>query len=364
MKHRLLYVLLAALLLVALIDPTDAMAGQGPVRIHCWFPTPYTHLNAIVWVERSKPSIAEAERVGPTLKAKAAGDRVLIIGHALANAFDLSDPVKFYGNGPFIESDLAWARAFFGRLEQLGASVDLLVFDVEKGATLFNVMNVAGTGRAGIPPIIERLYADASSQGRLPASVTKFAPNQYFESGWQTAYDAFNAWAHERYYLRAFRDAYLTPARDALGTHVLASEYDTGLFGDFRQPGGEWPYINGTVGGVSSPEMYLHPHTALPTLNARRDFRLARLKACVEASKAAGVDVIPWISSVSFDIAAEQAGSKNPYTLDPMYGVDYVQKMIDLGVREFLYWNPGPPYRDEKTILRDDAMMAVIAEMN
>jgi len=304
----------------------------------------------MVWIDATKPCAEQAKAAADQLKTRDAGNRVLLFNPAIsAGAFDLSDPAKFYGQGPFIAADILWYREFFGRLRDSGATVDRLVLDHEGGCSLFHLENKFGL--ANIPKIVGDLLSNPVVRGRLPQTVLAFGASDFVGAKRVDPYVAFNGWAFDALYCEAFRDAILAPAREAGFAPNISNWQDSFHTPPLNDTGTEWPLQFGGIYRTSSPHLYLQPQRSLNTVDKIEAYRLDWLGKCAAFAKDnAGYEVVPWIAPPSF---------VGDYGGDPLRGLKMFDAASASGVTEILYWNaPSPQYRPAEVAARDDAMVS------
>ena len=337
-------------------NSTDVRPG---VRVHSWFDSRQPGITPMIWVRVDKEwPMAAATRVAPVLKARPVGHRVLFFWHPFPE-IDKRDLPKVIARG--VQFDDRYYREFFRRLGELEAPVDRIVLDYEDGISLWHTIGTIPDGRLRIDAA-QRVLSNPAAAARLPEAVRRVTPEALASPhAARAAYEAWNDWAATEL-KQAIRSSLCDLATRELGYCPPTTNY-----GDIR-PGFPiydfhgWRLPDTAVGEQSSPSCYLGT-LGNRYLGWKKDVRWNRFIDNLNAVRSASAKgpVVPWVSSPLFNDSPPAPAAKGAAGIDGDEGwlwEQMVRHMHATGVSEFLYWNPGPPYRSAAVAASEDALAA------
>ncbi|HLL87838.1 MAG TPA: hypothetical protein VK324_00895 [Tepidisphaeraceae bacterium] len=350
------------LVLAALAAPAGAVGQSAPaavapatqpVLVHAWTDVRVPGLTPMIWVRLDREAAQPAAAgVAPLLRARPPGQRVVAFWSPFP-PLDKRDLPKLVAGG--VEFDGRFYRDFFWRLRQLGADVDRVVIDYEDGLSVWHTIAAKDTDATKRIAAARAVLEDAAARRQLSDEVRQLRPEDFASHAPPQAYAAWNRWAAPQV-PAAIRRAVADSADRMSGRPVPVTNYEDvrPSFDVFDVNG--WQMIPAAVGGESSPSCYLGPggnryrgRAKDPRWNRFID-HLNVVRSC-----AANGPVVPWVSPPTYDGDGNPADPRGAWLWEQL-----VRHLHATGVREFLYWNPGHPYRPRESIVPEDRSAAAV----
>lgn len=272
--------------------------------------------------------IAAAEKAHPLLMAKENGHRVLFFSHG--SKLKLDDPAKLVALGLDHEDQAYWYRAFFWRLHQLGTDIDLIVMDEEVGFSKWSLPEGS----------FQKIYQDPSAFRRLPNHLQAYKPEEYTWPWNRQAIIDWGMFSSEKVQEALYSNVAQTANR-AFGKSIRFTNYNwmrlspeipvTDLNG--------WPLYTESPTSISAPSLYpTGQGNAVKNAENPKDADLERCLTIARSCKARGGTLMPWVPFPDF------------------VGRDIFTRLVkglrEIGVEEFLYWNPYPQELDQQDVAR------------
>lgn len=309
--------------------PEDAgNQTKNLLRVYAWVQTPPSELFS--W----SPPISmqhSAARTADMYAAAWAGvpDTLRVIQFAPWAKFQTTpfrEPLRqLILEGPDLSTMERWWREFLWALDQRGLRPHRAALDLEAG---FGYWQVPG-------PRVEtfrKLFNDPKIAAVLPESILKISPEgfDYRDARNRQNIKAWQDYAGERR-AATFRAAFQVPLEEQFPGAKITNYWD-GIRGEpLAVDLNGWPYPRESISEEASPTMY---HTSV---------ELNRLEI-ESAASGTDVPVVPWIPPPSYI-------GRDVWTAS-------VEAAVDLGVREFLFWNAGV----EEKLEDDDAFAIAVFE--
>lgn len=316
---------------------------MGRINVFSWSETNKPNISQFTWVMRnSENPEAAALRVAPILASKPKYHKALFFAYSLLNAFDRTDVVNLFANGPFIEGDIEWYTKFFTALKSTGVRPDWIFTDEENGVSVWQLFYGLDCGNERVS-LISSLYENHTIYAKMSPAVKAFKPVDYkCHNVGRLAYMAFNEWAaHIR--TEALKDAIYRPFLSVYGPPCPFSNYgDMHVYvphlGSIVDNNG-WPIYNSIVEKWSSPCMYLWPGQLEAQYNKAPLWNsfircLNYVLSCMNKT----AYVIPWISEANWTYGV---GVAEPEKVRIWLWKEMLKHMRIAGIRHILYWNPS-----------------------
>jgi len=310
-------------------DPPLPPSASG-VRLYAWRSTPFDEItNALLLVQHETAAVALA-RARRQWVGVAPEDRCIMIA-----------PWDVYQGPPFQQpieelvkngADLSQSREWWEKMLRTLSAYDFLpgrlALDWENGMSYWHVK---GEGEPDQSHRFQPIWDDSEAFESLPDHLKEYEPDDFNYRKNRSLIIAWNQYA-EDVRVQALKEAFVEPLL-ALEADTRVTNYRDVIYDGSLLDSNGWPYEQGGLTDESSPVLY-------------RKNAEANLKEIRRIKEAGGPVPVPWVPY--------------PAYIGREVWEQTVRGAYELGVREFLYWNPDFPDK----LADDDAFAAsVIADL-
>lgn len=281
--------------------------------------------------------VAAVSRVAGVFSRLPPGQRTLFLFGVLTSppVFTVANLKSIAMSGPDCSSEQRYLQMIFTRLRAQRLIPSRIVLDFESSLVTWKLSPPQGN----LSTIVMPVYADSACFRKLPAAVQRYSPADFdnlLSARGRAAMVAWNAWQLN------IADAALRVAVVATANRCLAANIPITNYGDMRPSfpvfdANGWPVSTAAVGTESSPSLYLVPGgIAYQSLKKNILWNVFIENLNLVRSSLHNGPVVPWLSYPSY------AGDGVPQIGDTWLWQQMIQHLNQMGVSEYLYFNPSP----------------------
>ena len=309
-----------------------------PITVYSWSDFRVDGLNNLrpmTWARHIENSgQAWGESNADSLKNIEPGHRSVLFFNANSNSFDITDPVRFFREGPYTIKWENALRAYYTAMKGKNMQPDRVILDIEQGCSIWHL-------GANKETSIRSIWEDPTCYANLPSYLKQYTPANFIWGGpdFRNAYVRFNYYA-AGIKREAIRKTIIHTYRSVYGSEPYLI---VGNYGDMRlrfpildQNG--WPWReNGRLSEESCPVTYLGMF-GQKFARAQKHIGWNCLIDCVNLVRTCMVEgkraPTPWVTYPGW------AGDYKPEHHTFWLWEQVVRHHVAAGVNTFLYWGP------------------------